>query len=263
VQKTPLPSLGADAATLRQTPTEYPSFSGGRVAVGWWCDPHQVIGFEASGMVLQSRSFASSFALNDAAGTALGVSSSLRFWGSEADLLLNLYRGPSLTLGLLGGFRYLDLRENLQVARGPTLNLYRTRNHFYGAEGGAQVEYRWDRLFLQLTGKLSLGGTTEAVDVAGRGPLALAPVAATPGGLFVLPGSAGHFTANTFTAVPEADVRLGYHFSQRLTAFVAYNVLYWSHAVRPGNQINPNLPQAISPSAFWGQGIAFGVEVGF
>jgi hypothetical protein len=196
------------------------SFSGARLTAGGWFDPYQVCGIEGSGFFLLQRSIRTNFASNPSGKPLLAipffntvtnaedvavfansnkqsgqinVESTLRLLGSEANLLINLYRDRELAVTLLGGFRFLDLREALQIGGSSTalsegsvfflgtafpapaatfsVDEFHTRNQFYGGQLGVQVEYRCNRASLLVTGKLALGGTTEAVDLIGRSAL--------------------------------------------------------------------------------------------
>jgi hypothetical protein len=315
--------------------TDFDAFSGGRVTAGAWLDDHQVFGLEAGGFLLQRRSIRAGFSSDQAGRPLLGipfldantgnedfaefttpgqlvgrvdVSSSLSLGGGEVDLLVNLFRGSSLTLDVLGGFRYLDLREDLRIggssaplpgfvvffgggsfaapAVTSTFDRFHTGNQFYGGQLGTRIEYRSDRAFVQVAGKLALGETSQSVDVSGRSTLSAGPtnpVATLPGGLFAQPGNIGRFTDNAFTAIPEVEVKVGYQFTSHVRATVGYNFLYWSNVVRPGNQLNRSvdpgqvptfgdfgapgigtlIPTGVSTSSFWAQGVSLGLEIGF
>lgn len=120
--------------------------SGGRVTAGWWLDPCQTWGIEASGFVLGERSanfFAGSFGLPVLArpffnlttglpsaeivafpGRAFGtiaVDAPSQLWGAELDLRRNLWAGCWWRVDLLGGFRYVQLDEGLHVTEHGTL----------------------------------------------------------------------------------------------------------------------------------------------
>ena len=80
--------------------------------------------------------------------------------------------------------------------------------------------------------------------------------------------------------IPELGVELGYLFRENVRATIGYSFVYFSHAVRPGDQIdpfvdgrylNPGLvppfvPPATRPaprfssSSLWAQGLNVGLE---
>jgi hypothetical protein len=228
-----------------------------------------------------------------------------QLWGAEANLRHNLLCGCNYRVDALAGFRYLDLQEGLRIteqlvsqatfpAAGPivfagdhiTVNdRFDTRNQFYGGQVGIDAELHRGPWFVDVRGKLALGATHQAIDIAGNQIItgASAPPRIAAGGLLAEPGAnIGHFTRNRFSVVPELGVNVGYEFGCHLRAFVGYNFLYWTEVVRPGDQVdlrlNPNLNPIFSrltnlnPSTivrpivpfkstdYWVQGINAGVE---
>ena len=131
--------------------------------------------------------------------------------------------------------------------------------------------------------KVALGDMHEQVSING----ATSITSATPGvaprtfnsGLLALSSNSGTFTRDRFAVVPEVGLRVGYQVTNNLRVFVAYNFLYISEVVRPGDQIdrilNTNLIPPFSPAApagpvhpvvpfkstdLWVQGVSFGLE---
>jgi hypothetical protein len=316
---------------------DHDPFSGGRFTAGYWLNCPQTVGVEASYFFLGQRSsdfravssgapgsaviarpfFDVSSGLPNSeliafpglAGGTVQVHSTTRLQGAEANLLYNLCCscdsccdccGPArgYRLDLLGGFRYLDLREGLGVVEntqvlpgapvfsGDALNAFDqfdTRNQFYGGQLGVRAEVRQNHLFANVTGQVALGDTHQTVDI--NGATTITPpgglAAIRPGGLLALPGNSGHFSRDDFSVVPEVGVNVGYQFTNNLRVFVGYNFLYWSNVVRPGDVIDLRMnstlvPTSLAPpsgpaaspfafrsSDFWAQGISFGAELRF
>jgi hypothetical protein len=225
------------------------------------------------------------------------VSASNQLWGVEANLLDNAWHGgvplgePDFPYGewrveLQGGFRFLDLHENLNINQGSNLlsegvasflgstvvapNLltlqdsFATRNQFYGGQIGAHVEWVHGCWFVDVVGKLALGVTHETVVVNGITTLTPIltlnttppqPVFGTPtaavGGLLATSTNIGHPGRTAFALVPEVGLTAGYQCGQYVRFFTGYTFLYWDRVVRPGNQIDStvNLTQVpIHPS---------------
>jgi hypothetical protein len=300
---------------------DYGSFSGFRVTAGGWIDSCQTFGLEASGFLLPQRStdfVASANAagspflavpLNSAVAipgsgiptgeigfpvsapgfnTGVSVSSQSRLWGFEVNGLWNAYRGDVFRVELLGGFRYLDLDEELNlsaraavpgVAAIASLNDgFDTRNQFYGGQVGARLGLRWCRFGVSLAGKVALGAVHEVVDVSGNKSVTVGAFNATaPGGLFAQPTNIGRRTRDEFAVLPEAQVRVDFAVTSWLTVFAGYNFLYLNNVVRPGDQIDrtvnltqlTGLPPAVGParpapqfndSDFWAHGLNVGLE---
>lgn len=301
-------------------------YSGLRLTLGTWLDEGQLLGVEGSGFALEHRFkdlvFASDRTGNpplyfpifsEIAGAergvpiadplrgfsgAVAVTSTLRLWGAECNGVLAVGRIPWLEVTLLAGFRYADLRENLQIYNtttdlvfGNVVSLndsFTTRNQFYGGQIGSRLAFVHDRLSLDVVGKVALGSAHQVIDLQGAitqlGPNPLVPpgLGTFPGGIFAQRSNLGQRDANCFTVLSSLDLKLGYVVRQNTRAFVGYDLMYWDKVVRPGDQINRrvNLTQnavldpngrgiLVGPaqpaplfnrSSFWAHGINVGLE---
>jgi len=238
----------------------------------------------------------------------LDISSSSRLWGAESNLVFNFFRTRHLVIEGLGGFRYLGLREDLrvegstvplggqQVAFGGTFfdppavtttsDRFVANNAFFGGQLGARARVLWGNAFVDIAGKLALGGTHEEVGASGASSLLtppLGPLRTLPGGILVLPSNSGRRSDDEFTAVPEVEIKLGYQLGKHVTGTIGYNFLYWSRVARPGQQIDRNLTpgqiptfvefgtvgRSLSPfpvftsTDYWAQGLTVGLEFHF
>jgi hypothetical protein len=270
--------------------------SGGRFALGGFL-PCSKLGWELGGFFLGRRSVnfeaASSTALiarpffnvltgrEDVQATALpGVSSGAlsvhlpsQLWGAEADLQCLLCSGCCYRVRLLGGFRYLNLDESLDIrediAFGPdvstvfgndfaflnnatavVLDSFHTRNQFYGGQLGLATQFRLGTWTVDLFGKVGLGATQQRVTIDGsqqiNSPL-LGP-RSFRGGLLALSSNIGSYERSMFSVVPEAGVTLGKQLTSHAKVFAGYNFLFWSNVVRPGDQIDRGLNPALIPN---------------
>jgi hypothetical protein len=299
-------------------------YPGGRFTAGLWLNCEHTVGIEGSYFFLGSRSVDFT-ASGSAAGTqtiarpffnaltgkedselvaspgllsgTVHASLSSELQGAELNGLCNVCCGCNYRLDLLGGFRFLDLDENLGVEEhlavapevaligGTTFDVtdrFETRNRFYGGQLGARAEVRRGRVFVDLTGKVALGATDESVRVAGSTVITPPGGAATvaSAGLLAQATNSGRFDQTHFAVVPELGVNVGYQFGEHVRAFVGYTFLYWSDVARPGNQIDlalnptqfpvsgatsglvgPARPAPIVANTdFWAQGVNFGLE---
>jgi hypothetical protein len=242
---------------------------------------------------------------------SVDVPSTSRLWGAEANALLSLSREGSLHACALAGFRYLDLREGLGIHSfstalnngmptdtvvflgqpfGPPASVlvndqFSTRNQFYGGQVGGRVDYTSGKLFGSLAVKVALGDTHETISNTGTTTLIVPgqPNITVNGGRLVSASNAGHFSQDEFSVVPEVEVKVGCQVTDKIKAFVGYNVLYWTGVVRPGNQIDPTVDARQIPTSivftpgfvgtapavpfrksdYWAQGITFGLEFAF
>jgi hypothetical protein len=270
------------------------TFSGGRFTAGTWLDADKSFGVEAIGFFLGQQSSTRTFAVaggplilgvpffNTATGTEdfsdvadpgetfgrVEISTFLRYWGAEANLLCNLFCNCNLAVDALVGFRNLNLDEGLRISA-PTEGIpgdailffngslffppvqttstdtFRTHNHFYGGQVGARAWWQGGNVFAALAAKVALGSTHQVVDVSGSSELragGTGPILATaPGGLFAQPSNSGRFSHDDFAVVPEVGANIGYQLTGWMRLFVGYRFTYWSSVVRPGDQINRNV----------------------
>lgn len=310
--------------------TEYGVRSGGRFTIGSWIDNDRTVGIEANYLFLADRSvdqIVSSTGLSGSAtlavpfidattgaesvtfvalpptfaGTAL-LSQTSQLKGTEINALYNVASGPWGRVDLLGGFRYLYIREKLAfstsspfVPPGPqdvfaTLDEFVTRNNFYGGQFGGRVEHVFfERIFLNVGGKVAFGSMEQATNITGflltNDFNGLGIPQPFTGGYFALPSNIGVYRRSRFAVVPEVTCNLGYQFTQGSRVFFGYTFLYANSVTRPGDHIdrvinsntgtaffsNPNAGPGLparpafnfNDSSFWAQGISLGLELRF
>jgi hypothetical protein len=236
-----------------------------------------------------------------APGTLTGavlVHSSSEVQGAELNWLLNLCTDQGRLMRLFTGFRFLQLEDRLDIQdnsgalpgntaiSGTALAMadsFATTNRFYGWQFGLRSETHADRWFLDVTGKIALGGTDQVADIRGHTLITMANGASTfqNGGFLALPTNSGRHSRGEFSFVPELGVNIGYFLCPSVRAFVGYTLLYWTDVIRSGDQIdrriNPSqLPLgstsppfvgtvapafAFRDTDFWAQGLNFGLEL--
>jgi hypothetical protein len=210
-------------------------------------------------------------ALPGVATGRLAVDSSTKLWGSDALFVLRVDEGRGVYFDLLGGVRYLDLDEDLTLSQSSTLagpgagafagtplrgatlgvtDVYRTSNRFVGGELGNRFGVRANRLSFEMYGKVALGWVRETVDTGGATVLSgVGPTAVVPGGLLVVPQTAGHRTVDDFAVVPEFGATVGYNVTRWLRLSAGYSALYWNRLTRPGDQITTTINPTLVPSS--------------
>jgi hypothetical protein len=317
----PLGALGTPGTVvLSPSRLDLGTFSGFRLTGGLWLDADDIVGVEANAFWLPNetaRFSASSgpggtlifvpflnealappaerafpFGADGATNGSITVRDRLEMWGAEANLLVNLASANTYSLIGLGGFRYLDLRETLNIdllGNGPGFSTFsddqfRTRNQFYGGQLGLRGEVRMGWFFANLTGQVALGDMVESVTTSGFATQTTAAGRVTvPGGFFVQTSNAGRFNTNRFVAVPEVRAQVGVDVTNHIRVHVGYDFLYVSDVLRPGNQIDRriNFSQQAAPvgggglvgpalpapllghNNFWAQGLTVGVTIQF
>jgi hypothetical protein len=216
--------------------------------------------------------------------------------GAEALGRCNLCCSCTTRVDLLGGYRFARFDGGLRIdesltGTGPGLvpigtridvsDDFGVRNEFHGGELGGVVEWRRDHFSVGLRATVALGVNHEEVDINGSTRISTPgqPSVVNAGGLLALPTNIGHHQRDVFAVVPEFRVTAGYAITPHLRALIGYTFLYWSDAVRSGDQVDLSVnPTQIPPgmlsgtprpafsfhnSDFWAQGIHFGVELQF
>lgn len=293
--------------------------SGARFVLGAWLDPTSRIEGEWFGLGSQSTTFDASstgspilarpfFNLGTGAQDARVVAfpaqltgsvhagESSSFQGAGLQLTENLLCWNYCTnrhsrLDFLYGFRYLRLRDNLQIndsATSATLattlatsDSFSTSNSFYGGTVGLINETCIDRWCFTAIGRLGIGGTAERVSI--NGSTTVTPNTGTPttsnGGLLAMPSNIGNYSHDGFTVVPQLELKLGYDLTPNLRFTVGYDIIYWSRVARPAQQIDTfvNTSQSggnalvgtpgplftFHESDLWVQGVSIGGEYRF
>lgn len=302
----------------------YGAFSGARVTLGGWLDQDGAIGLEVSGFLLEQRAINFGAAGNGSGNPPLylpgfqvlqnregsytiaeprptfGVTgnvnytSTLRFWGTEANGALKLWQGSNGSLVFLGGFKNLNLDESISMSG--DLNAFAfdntdqvgmgfsTRNNFYGGQIGLRGNWNQSKLSVDLTTMIALGVTHQSIGINGydiqAGPGAVSP-GYNPGFWYAAPTMLGTESRNEFSAVPTVQLKVGYNILPNLRATIGYDFIYWTDVVRPGDQINRNINSSqfaplgngppIGPisqrlfnsSDFYSNGLSFGLELKF
>ena len=227
---------------------------------------------------------------------------STRLIGGELNGTVRLLRGAPFQLDLLGGFRYLNLRETYAFTtdspdvppRPPdvfrTRDEFEARNEFLGAQVGARARGDWRRWFASGAVKLALGAMRQSVDVEGALVTndfnGFGAPQTFQGGYFAQPTNIGTHRRTVFAVVPEVGVDVGYRITDAVSVFVGYTFLYANRVARPGEQIDrtinptqnasfgaPPPPRTLvgparpgfsfAGSDFWAQGVNVGVSVRF
>jgi hypothetical protein len=231
------------------------------------------------------------------AGTAnLANTGDMQAW--ELNGTKRLCGGDHLRFDLIGGFRYWNLNERLAFRTDSpsiippidvfgTLDQFDCRNYFYGGQFGAQVEFRWNRVFLRTQGKVAIGAMHDVVVTNGQLVTndfnGVGAPQTFPAGYLGMPTNNGKITGTRFAVLPEVDLNLGVQVTRRISLLVGYTFLYANNVTRPGDQIdriiNPTQAPAITgvpsttvvgvprpapqfnTSDFWAQGLNLGLEV--
>jgi hypothetical protein len=224
----------------------------------------------------------------------VSVSLTSQLLGAEANARVALFTGACCRLDLIGGYRYLQLDENLRIVESITsvpidvgntflrvLDEFSTHNQFHGGQLGGEAEFVHGRWALELRGQVAWGLATEVVNIRGNTQVTNPFRDDTfNGGLLALPTNSGRHSRTRSAVVPEVGINVGWQITDHLRASLGYTFLYWSQVARPGEAIDrginpsqlasefgpgmlvgPARPAfAFKDTDFWAQGINFSVE---
>ncbi|MFO0881469.1 MAG: BBP7 family outer membrane beta-barrel protein [Gemmataceae bacterium] len=188
------------------------------------------------------------------------VSLESRLWGGEVNLTRRVGWGP--IEAVYGGFRYLGLREELNLQDRSTLvpggigffdgqpigegdvrfkqDLFRTQTNFYGGQVGFLAAVRQGRFDMNVRSAVGLGAAVQQVTVRGSSTLVATDGTrrTLEGGLLALRSNSGSEGTTRLAVMPEVDFTVGYQVTPWGRLFVGYNFLYLSSVVRPGDQLD-------------------------
>jgi len=225
---------------------------------------------KATGITSQESVYAISYP--DGLVGLFAASSASQLGGIEMNVVGLVVNTPQLSVDLLGGFRYLSLREDLFMTHDSTSlaknqlsflgdklpadsevivdDFFWTHNHFYGGQVGAKVNWTTGRFNVGLVGKLAIGGTQQVIRADGATTL-ITPdgtIQTTPGGVLATSSNIGREDSWHFSVVPEVDLNLGWQLSPAVRVNVGYSFLYWSTVQRPGNVLDRTVDGGRVPS---------------
>ena len=177
--------------------------------------------------------------------------------GAELNATWSMPSTDAWRVDLLGGFRFLQLRESYTIDTSSpynppnpadiwnTTDKFDARNRFYGLQLGVRAAYDYGAWVGSVVGKVAAGTMQQRVSVNGSLETNdynnYGATQTFAGGYFALPTNIGDHSHNTFAMVPELALNLGYRITPQATVFVSYSALYASNVARPGEQINRNV----------------------
>jgi hypothetical protein len=279
----PLVTNNTGAAVFGDQQLDYGALSGLRISAGYWFSPEPCWGIDGSVFFLSqgARQFSTQtngsppLFVNGQFVNGVQIDSLSQLWGLDVNALRRVVHGDAFTVDLLGGFRYLNLEEKLNIGTNTfamglpanTLDTFQTRSQFYGAQIGARLEYRWCRWSVDLTTKVALGSTYETSNITGSTVTFMGnglPANSTLGGILAPANNSGRFHHSDFAAVYESTLNVSYRFNNYVRTFIGYNFLGWSSVARSGDQVSvPPDGRSVHSSSFWAQGLNFGVGLTF
>jgi len=229
------------------------------------------IGFSADGIqntTLIARPFqnvnagvedADPIALPGIMSGAIRVLTDKHMYGGEANLKFHYWEGSNARIAFTIGPRFLFLEELLlTMTRTDDLTImgvpgfstssserYSTDNDFYGAQVGAEWQFRVGPCALTTTAKCAIGPIFQNLNTRAQTAVTdnLTGIITTSQdrALFLSPNNVGNFSRTHFCVVPELGARLGFDFTTNVGISVGYSYVYMSDVIRPAEQVDRNV----------------------
>jgi hypothetical protein len=198
---------------------------------------------------------------------ALDILSKNDLIGADAWLRRTLWIDDYCSFDLLAGYQFTRLDDSIQLTRtslalaGSTeippgaivvaRDRFRTQNEFHGGTLGFAAEHRCKYWSFEILGKVGLGSMREAVEIRGASAATLSgnPIFVRSQGFLTQPSNIGDYERHRFAVAPELNANAILNLSPAWRLHIGYSLLYWSHVVLAGNQIDPriNLTQVSGP----------------
>jgi len=186
----------------------------------------------------------------------MSITNKLKFWGADASGVFNIHRSRWWELSGVVGFRYLNLSEDFYLTGditgisgpyegqgGVVWDNFQTKNRFYGALIGMRNKFLWGPWSLDLATSVALGASKQEISISGGFTSINFASGAGPEGVFAQPANEGTYGSTRFAFVPEVRAKVGYDITPAITLTAGYDFIYYSNVVRPGDQINRELPK--------------------
>jgi len=185
-------------------------------------------------------------------------------WGAGVAMRKNVYCCPGEScesgyrLDFLVGYRHLELSEGVEIfenltatdPQGPLLlgtrlelhDVFTSESQFQGVELGLVGEAAGTQYFVSGECRIALGQSQHRLNIDGSTVVSVPGQSniGFPGGLLA-PGERWEYTDQEFAVVPQAEVRVGRRFADRMRLSVGYSLLYWSQVIRAGEHISTTL----------------------
>jgi hypothetical protein len=192
---------------------------------------------------------------------SIDVNSSFDIWAAEAYGRIRLSGAQTHTVDLIGGYTHLNLEEGLSIfsrhanaeaSTGQPLGTVRTyldelnlENEFDGGQVGFETSVSRGKWLMQTLTKIHLGNMQQTARANGESTRTTpVPTSTTAdSGVFAIDNQ-GEFTQDSFTFIPEANIKLGYRFRPNVMMTVGYSFLYIDDVLTSGSVINRNLDPA-------------------
>ncbi|MEL7336308.1 MAG: BBP7 family outer membrane beta-barrel protein, partial [Planctomycetota bacterium] len=183
----------------------------------------------------------------------LTIDNDFEAYGAELYLKKAFVRTSGASVDLIGGFSHFSVNDGLSfvdetftLPAGRTDIFYddfNTENEFYGGQVGISSTIRRNRLTLTSVFKTHMGNMNMRSIIDGRVEESFAGVAGTTtfDNSFYSSGREGVYEDDTFTFIPELNLKLGVQIRRHVNFHVGYSLILFNDVALAGEQINPVL----------------------
>ena len=203
----------------------------------------------------------------------LTVEQTSDLWGAEFNLRSRLPSVADSRWEAIAGYRHWNLSERLTITEmliaernapvpiGTNVEIqdrFAVRNQFHGGQVGLRGSRDFGAMSVDARGTVAVGATREEIEITGVQNRVQPGLARETfnGGLLAAGPNLGRFVNERISVVPEGNASIGWNITNRLKAYVGYNVVVWTNVARPGDQIDrtvdlrfvPNAPQLVPTS---------------
>lgn len=209
---------------------------------------------------------------------SINVTSNTGLLNADANLLWPALRGCCdeteiiKFVHLLGGFRYLNFRENLSIAQSTAFlpsgigffdglpvtspgslgigDNFHALNQFYGGQIGFQAGLVWWRFAINATGKAAIGSMREEESISGvTTAYQFGTTQTTSGGLLAQSSNIGAHNRNMFAFIPEGNLTFSLEITPQIKLTLGWSVLWISNLARPGDMLDRTVNRTLVPSS--------------
>lgn len=200
----------------------------------------------------------------------LTVEQTTELWGAEFNVRSRLPSIADSRWEGLAGYRHWNLSEQLTITEMLTAernapvpigtkveiqDRFAVRNQFHGGQVGVRGSRDFGAMSIDARGTVAVGANREEIEITGVQNRVQPGLARETfnGGLLASGPNLGRFVNERISVVPEGNASIGWNITNRLKAYVGYNVVVWTNVARPGDQIDrtvdlryvPNAPQLV------------------
>ena len=184
------------------------------------------------------------------------------FYGANLDLSEKVWDNNGVRVDALLGYRFASFSDGLRMGQhivsstlpGTVINSsddFQAQNVFNGLDLGARTTFTWNRLSLNLLGKVAVGNLNRTVNISGHQVVNVtgADPVRQSGGVYALSSNSGRHNDGSASLLPEAGANLSWQLRSNLCLRLGYSVLVLNQVVRAADQIDFTINPDLFPPA--------------